>query len=290
MNIRIEKSRSQILTFIAVTFGFSWAIAGAIASLGGLTHPLASLLIIVFMAGPAVGALVCAGLFNKGRRFEALGLKGGMNLWLVKAWLIGLSVIGLSFLITITVPGIDVVNPANSLKEILGSVSPEAAAELDRPGMGLILLANAAIFGAAINSVILLTEELGWRGWLWDYLKSKGFWRATFVIGLLWGLWHVPLILMGHNYPSMPQIGALLFILYCVLMSPIFSYVRVKNGSVWAASVLHGTINAVAGVALMSQSNMDMPWRGTVGLGGLIVLAGVCVWVWTATRKGSDHE
>jgi len=133
----------------------------------------------------------------------------------------------------------------------------------------------------------MLSEELGWRGYLWDQLKSKGFWLTSWITGLLWGLWHVPIILMGHNYPNMPIIGSILFIGLCLLMGPVYSWIRLKSGSVWGPCLLHGTTNGAAGYFILAQSSMEMPWKGLLGIGGFVALGIAVFLIWLAHRKTS---
>ena len=279
----------RLWIFIVLCFGFSWAIAAWVWSLGGLSVPAAKILIIIYMAGPAFAAVICALLFNKGRRIEALGLKPVFNRWLIFAWFAAILFILGSLGISILVPGIELQNPALALAETLkASGAPEASlAILQAPFAPWLIILQAAVIGALINSIILLSEELGWRGWLWDHLSEMTFWRKNLLIGLIWGIWHAPIIMMGHNYPGLPVIGTLLFIGFCILISPVMGYLRERNGSVWSASVFHGTVNATAGVALLTQSSADMPWRGSLGIGGFIILILMSLWVWARRRKAA---
>jgi membrane protease YdiL (CAAX protease family) len=79
-----------------------------------------------------------------------------------------------------------------------------------------------------------LAKRLGWVG-------------ASFVVGALWGLWHAPVLLLGHNFfekfwwPSVP-----LFMLFCAASSPVLTWVYLRHG-VWGAAAFHGGVNAFAG-------------------------------------------
>ncbi len=279
----------KLITFVLIAFGFSWAIAAVIYSKGGLSHALAVPLMFLYMCGPAVGAIICAALFDKGHRFASLGLKGGMNRWLIWSWVIAIFGVLGALLISVMPAGVELQNPMIGVRSELESQGVAAPEILNAPFMWVVIVGQAAIIGALINSVLLLSEELGWRGWLWGHLRGEGFWKATWIIGFLWGVWHIPIILLGHNYPEMPVLGAGLFVVFCLLFSPIFSYVREKSGSVWAASVLHGTFNALAGVALMAQTPTDMPWRGCVGIGGFAVMSILTIFVWSKMKQGERH-
>jgi uncharacterized protein len=138
-----------------------------------------------------------------------------------------------------------------------------------------MLICASVIVGALVNAPILtLTEELGWRGYLHDLWRPSGFWRASLGTGAVWGLWHAPAIwFYGLNYPDNAAIGLAMFIVWCMLLSPIMTLVRDRGGSVWAAGLFHGTINAVGGITLSVLSAPVFPWNGIVGIGGFVALA-----------------
>lgn len=58
-----------------------------------------------------------------------------------------------------------------------------------------------------------------------------------------------------------------------MLLSPIFGYVRMRARSVIAAAVIHGSLNASAGLAIMVMRGGNDLTVGVTGLAGLIVLA-----------------
>ncbi len=285
----------KILTYITVSYGFSWVIALAIKLTSGLEglDTYAIILMLFYMCGPALGALVCAFIYEKGRRVDALGLSGPFTWYLPAAWLVGIGIVTGALLVSLLAPDVSLTDPVQSniasLAEVdLSNVQREAAIEqLNGPYMGIILFGAAVFLGPLINWPLMASEELGWRGYLWDQLKSKGFWSASWITGGLWGLWHAPIILLGHNYPAMPMIGSIVFIGLCTLMGPIYSWIRMKSGSIWGPCLLHGTTNAMTGYALFAQSSMDMPWKGLLGIGGFVVLFIAVFLIWVFNRKTS---
>ncbi len=95
----------------------------------------------------------------------------------------------------------------------------------------------------------------------------------SLLVGLIWGVWHAPLIAMGHNYPQHPIPGIAMMIAWCVLLAPLFTYIRIRSGSVIAASILHGTLNGTAVLALLLLAGGNDLTVGLTGLAGFIVLA-----------------
>jgi membrane protease YdiL (CAAX protease family) len=102
-------------------------------------------------------------------------------------------------------------------------------------------------------------EELGWRGYAFDSLQSRyNFFTAAIVFGLLWSLWHFPLIFVKDSYQY--EIFheniwfAINFFVSIIPMGIIISWICMKNGkSVIAAIVFHFIINISSEVLNISQ-------------------------------------
>lgn len=90
-----------------------------------------------------------------------------------------------------------------------------------------------------------------------------------------------PLILQGHNYPQHPQIGVFMMVVLTLLLSPIFSYITMKSKSVIAAAIMHGTLNAIAGLpVLLTEGGNDLT-VGMSGFAGFIAIAIVVICLFT---------
>ena len=110
------------------------------------------------------------------------------------------------------------------------------------------------------------------------------------VTGFIWGIWHSPLILMGHNYPQHPEIGVLLMTFWCILLTPLFLYFTVKAKSVIAAAIMHGTLNATAGIAIMVIKGGNDLTVGITGLAGFISLIVVLLLLYLYDNKLSKEK
>lgn len=277
------------IVFLGLAFAISWAITlgGHFAGLKDSAGPL--LILSGMMTGPAIAALICAFAFEKGRRIEALGLRFKLNWWWLFAWLIPLAIAAIAVIATVLLaPNMNLVDYGDAMIAAVAPQSPEQAEQLRTvPYLGLIMISASVFIGALVNAPILtLTEELGWRGYLHDLWRPSGFWRASLGTGFVWGVWHAPAIAFyGLNYPANPSIGIPLFVVWCMLLSPIMTLVRDRSGSVWAAGLLHGTINAIGGITLGVLSNPVFPWNGIVGVGGFVALAIGVVLVFLVQRK-----
>ncbi len=131
----------------------------------------------------------------------------------------------------------------------------------------------AVVSALTINFFFALGEEILWRGYLWEKLKWLGFGRASFSIGIIWGLWHAPCILfLGHNYPDHRELGVLWMVVLCLLMTPVMLYVKEKGKSIAPAVVFHGMFNAIATLPYLYYDNPNTLIVTSLGLSGMLAL------------------
>lgn len=148
---------------------------------------------------------------------------------------------------------------------------------LDDSALRPVILMQLALmpFAAIFNAIPAFGEEIGWRGWLLPALRPMGVWPALLLSGLIWGLWHAPLILLGHNF-NQPNIwGLIVMLIGCVLWGIFFGWLRLRSGSLWPAVIAHGALNASGGVVLLLTSadpTMNLALVNPLGVSGWIVL------------------
>lgn len=139
---------------------------------------------------------------------------------------------------------------------------------------------NLSIFFATwIPSIILFIfilwpsyfgEEYGWRGYLQDRLfPLLGGYKGVLVLGIIWGLWHSPIIAFGHNFPGYPVLGNVLMTIFCIVFGIILSYAVLKTGSIWIAVILHLINNKTGPIASSYIAGSDNP---LLSFGVLVVL------------------
>ncbi len=98
-------------------------------------------------------------------------------------------------------------------------------------------------------SILVFGEEIGWRGYLQKKLfTSFGEIKGVFILGLVWGLWHMPVALKGYNFPNYPYLEA--FITYpiaCIAFSFIIAYIGFNKYSIFIAAFFHAANNFFKG-------------------------------------------
>jgi membrane protease YdiL (CAAX protease family) len=109
-----------------------------------------------------------------------------------------------------------------------------------------LMVALQASAGFAISCASALGEEIGWRGLLAPALCARfGFTRGSVATGLLWALWHVPVLFWMNFDGATPRAYAITcFTLSLVGMSVVYSWFRLRTGSLWPAVFLHASHNA----------------------------------------------
>jgi membrane protease YdiL (CAAX protease family) len=270
----------NVFYFITITYLLSWTLAG-LSYLAGVRYntPASFAVTIGYMYVPMIVAILLQKGLLKEPLIKPLGLSFRLNPWWLLAWLLPPAVSFATIGVSLTFPTVHYSPQMAGLLERFSSILPsEQMEEVERqiettPIHPLwIGLLQGLIAGPTINAVAGFGEELGWRGFLQKELGEMGFRRASITIGFIWGLWHAPIIAQGHNYPDHPLIGVLMMVVWCILLAPIFGFVRLKTGSVIAVSVLHGSLNATAGLALIVVEGGSDLLIGVTGLAGCSVL------------------
>jgi uncharacterized protein len=272
----IKMNRKKILTFICLTFLISWTAAG-LFYLSGLEwgNLVATAFAIVYMYFPLIGAVIVQKYIYKQPVMKTYGVNKNKSKWLLVAWglpvLLTFATIGVSLLL----PGVSYSSEMVGLIDFSGAITEDMMSEMPfSPAvMFWVMLLQGLIAGPTINALAAFGEELGWRGFMLKETASAGFWKSSIFIGLIWGIWHAPLILMGHNYPGFEVAGVFMMTFWCILLSPMFSYVTIKANNVIAAAIMHGSLNAVAGLSIMPLAGSKPLLTGMTGLAGFIVLA-----------------
>lgn len=138
--------------------------------------------------------------------------------------------------------------------------------------MVLSTVLSGIFAGVTINALFAFGEEYGWRCYMVKALGGRKFLSAALLIGFVWGIWHAPMILMGHNYPDARVAGVGMMVLFCILGGIIELYFVLKSGSMWAAVFIHGTINALAGMAVLMYPGSSALLTGMTGVAGMMAM------------------
>jgi len=273
----------KAMQYIIFTCAVSWAVAG-VAILLGLRGPttqgvVPGLVYMVFGAAymllPAACAVILQ-LIHQEKPFRNLNISFKLNRWFLIAGIV-------PFIYSFMALGISLLFPDVSFsltsEGFLSRLPPEQAERVAQqlsqfPPIAFLLIqvAQALIAGFTINAFFGLGEELGWRGYLLKALQNKKLLPASLIIGIVWGLWHFPLILLGHNYSQHPVAGVGMMVFFCILLTPMMIYMVIKSKSVITAAILHGANNAIVGVTILYLVGGNDITNGLTGIAGFITL------------------
>lgn len=288
----------QIGIYLAVTFLMTWGteIFGIMPMLGSSDTQqayAAQQMISSVMFIPALGALI-ARLLTKERLtgknlMLMVNLKGNLQYYGI-AWfgfvLLTLFGAALYFLIFQ-----DQLDPGlGYMKAIYEAQGIESTQEQLQQAV-VMQLVMGVVLAPFVNLINCFGEEWGWRGFLLPkLLKQFKVVPAILISGVIWGLWHAPLTVMGHNYgvgyPGFPFTGIIAMCIFCTVMGTILSYVTIKTGSCIPAIMGHGTLNGFASAGLLFTS-LDHPYNvflgpsptGLIGGLGFIGVAGILLFL-----------
>ncbi len=248
-----------------------------------------ALLLVARMWLPFLGVIAA---FAATRESILEGLKRiGLRLGDLRYVAVGLTVPYLIYAVGVAVciaMGFSPANPAEAMLEAAGRRLPGAYRLLGPQALLALLLVNAALAGLTVNAVAALGEEAGWRGYMLEELYPRyGLVPASIAIGVAWGLWHAPLIILtGYNYPHhRGPLGILAFTLLAVAWTLILAALRLLSGSLIPPAVAHGTLNALGAVMLYTFPGVDELYTIPVGLASIIASYTVALAVLIAWRK-----
>lgn len=253
-----------ILAFLVIAFGLAWLIALPLWLGDGIASPWLTAVALATMTTPALAALIVVRVFERpASTARALGLRplgrpgrfvGFLALGLVIPIALVLIALAVGALLGAYHP--DLVEFSAFRELVAAQLAAAGVDTLPMPIATLVVVQCAAVAGGAlINTIPALGEEIGWRGWLLPRLLPLGPVPAILVSGVIWGLWHAPLVLLGYNYPDAPGwLGVLAMMGMCTVVGGVFGWLRLRSGSVWPSALAHGSFNAAAGLSIVFSS------------------------------------
>ncbi|PQZ57431.1 MULTISPECIES: CPBP family intramembrane glutamic endopeptidase [unclassified Microbacterium] len=276
---------TAVIVFVAVSFALAWLVALPLWLGDGLAEPMSVFLLPVMMFTPAVAALVVTFVMRvpaPGQRARFLGLwplrPAKRVIWLMVAgWLVPPLLVGLGVLLS---AALGFVQLDLTFAAFAAELEKAVPAGTPLPPVQIIVFAQLAMIpvGGLFNSLFAFGEELGWRGWLLPALRPLGTWPALILSGVIWGVWHSPIILLGYNFGRTDITGVLFMIGGCVAWGVLLGWLRLRSASVWPAVIAHGSLNAAAGmIVIFAAAQPDLALAGPLGVAGWIVAALVVI-------------
>lgn len=299
-----KQDLKRILVFLAITFGLTWGYCllflypmANSASLSGIPSIELQLLTAAVMFFPAIGVLLTRLITREGFRDSWLkpNFKTNIKVYLL-AWF-GPGVLtllggGLYYLLF---PGS--FDPELGYMRQLLDASGASAEDIPIPLNMLMLVQGiqALFLAPVLNFVTCFGEEWGWRGYLVPKMSRQlPTVPMLLVTGLIWGLWHAPLTMIGHNYgvgyPGFPLTGIAMMCLFCTVLGVFMSYVTLKTGSCLPAIIAHGAVNGISAIGIYFTADGGNPFIGPAPTGIIGMIPFLILVVFLAIRLKKDAK
>ncbi|HID64747.1 MAG TPA: CPBP family intramembrane metalloprotease [Anaerolineae bacterium] len=274
--------RKGIFSYLLITFALTYAIEGALILPGfritDLPPAYGQFVIAGVMWVPAL-ATVLTIKFVTHEGFATTNLRlGPWQPYLKTAMAIPTAfaaIYGLTWLLGLGQPDWQL----SWLRELMASAGADVS-EVPSPSLFLpaIFLATLTIT-PFINSLFGFGEEFGWRGYLLPRLMPLGKARAYTLVGVIWGLWHTPLILVGFNYPGYPILGVVWMAGMTTALGLYINELTLRYRSSILAGWIHGVFNSQGyGIWRILFPEVNPLLGGMTGLIGIIVWLALGFW------------
>jgi uncharacterized protein len=267
--------RGIMITFVAVGLLSLWlCIAHQFGWLtGGVTRTTAAW---IGQMTPAVSAWLMHRIGQGEGTFY--GFRRPTLKWLFWGWILGIGLPSAAFGVT---GMFGWGSFASSWSDVMENIREQGFVSLSSDVSVLLVY---ALFSLSVVPLLLtfcaLGEEIGWRGYLLSQLLVFGRRRALLLSGLLWSVWHIPLVLVGQAYPGHPVAGLLLVFPFITGVGVILGHLQLSSQSVWIPSLAHGTFNAqMAGPAAVLVSASSPVTGGFMGVAGILVIWPIALWL-----------
>lgn len=283
----------KIKIFLGITFTLTWSITFLLMLNGGYQNPYATLVLMGCMMMPLISVVITT-IITKSKFKDVWikpNFKGNLKYYLI-AWLAPLLITivgsGIYFLIFPSQfdPQMTAFIDSSKNQIIMSGQKPPSTEELR--SLIIVQLVASIFIAPILNFVTCLGEELGWRGYLLPRLCEKYTQtKAIIISNIIWGIWHAPMIAMGHNYGlgylGAPWTGILAMVVFCIATGSLLSYVALKTKSSIPAAIGHGMINGFGAIGIMFSSATNInPFIGPMPIGiiggiGFIVVGIICL-------------
>ena len=224
--------RHQLLGFFVLTYAISWVIWWAMAASAlSIATPIGWALNIIATAGPTIAAVALAvalGGGALGRLLSGFSIRRTSVGWALVALVLPLAMIALAIALSVG---------------FMGGATPVVSVAV----LGSILFEwiRVVLVGGPLE------EEAGWRGFRLPRLQDR--WSAfssAVLLGLLWGLWHIPLYFVpgtgqfdsAAGGSAAFSIGA--FVVWTMGLSVLFAWLlNQSRGSLIVVVLFHASVN-----------------------------------------------
>jgi len=274
-----------LLFYFVIAYAISWTYELIVMGALHITGSLGAALNVVFTLGPMLAALLMTAV-TQGRA----GIRQLLRRFVL--WRVGIA------WYLLVLPGVFVVQLLPYL------LLPGAFAAFHLSGLAsprfwlpfLILYVAAFIAGGSLG------EEPGWRGFALPRLQQRfGPLVGTFILGVPWGLWHLPQFLfIPGNFPGFNGVGTgfigslvpiVMFVIMVMALAYVFTWVfNNTRGSLLLAMLLHTSINTASIMLPYLFPSLALAKNLLFGLSQVLVWVVLAVLIIAVTRGRLSYQ
>jgi membrane protease YdiL (CAAX protease family) len=235
---------------------------------------------------PALAAFVTLRL--NGRKLSDLGWNWPAKKYAWMSWYIPLSYAAVAYVI-VWVSGLGGF-PNHEFMDSLANRMGERVSPVASTVLYVLLMGS---FGMARSMSSALGEEIGWRGFLVPELaKSMSFTATALTSGIIWSLWHYPILIFAdYNAGTATWYALTCFTVMVISMSFVFAWLRLKSGSLWTGALLHASHNLyVQSIFTPLTRNTGKTAWFIDEFGAVLPLVSVALAIYFWTRRGELTE
>ncbi|MFC2595621.1 CPBP family intramembrane glutamic endopeptidase [Corynebacterium durum] len=280
-------TRKEIV-FVGLSLVLAWLVALPLWLSQSRPTWLIQVTALVMMPMPTLAAIITHRIYHSDKPFiDVTALRGGKPLTVLRWCCVASFSVVIQLIATIMVGALSGAGNFSfsdaAIRARLPHV-PGVSSALDPstlPPAWLLLviaLVSGIVGGFSFNAIAALGEEVGWRGWWASQRQGQNFWVNAVVIGAIWGLWHLPINMVGYNYPGANRVAACsMFVVYCICAGSLLLELRNRSHSIYPAAVAHSTINGLVGICALFMDSSPTMWlvyspTGVVGCVVLVVI------------------
>jgi hypothetical protein len=283
--------RKGLLSYLLITFTITYAIEIGLILAGfrwsGIPPLIGQYIIAGVMWVPALATVITIKWITH-EGFAITNLRvGRLKPYLVSALVVPLVfflIYGLTWLLGLGQPDWDL----SEFSAMMAGMGADLSTMPPPSALLLVIFISSLFLGPTINGIFAFGEELGWRGYLLPKLMPLGKTRAYLLVGIIWGLWHAPLVLTGFNYPGYPVLGVIWMCGLTTVLGVYINEMTLQNRSSILAGWIHGAFNGQGyGIWRILFPTVNPLLGGVTGLVGILVWLAVGLWV---ARRGEQKE
>lgn len=279
-----EKASKAILLFLLLTALFTVPAYYMVIELAQMSYYYG-----LMMWMPALAAFATCKIM--GISFASLGWGFGASKWAWRSYLLPFFYISAAYGLILFLGLADMKSTANFLPNLMDRFGLAGWSNSSAVIFLLVLFLTVGFLRALSYAV---GEEIGWRGFLVPLLmRHTGFTGTALISGIIWGLWHVPVLLFG-NYAeqdlTLYSMGFWAYIVMLICISFPMTYYRLKSGSLWTGAIFHAAHNvAIYNIfnQIIVMDKRGQYWLSEFGLA--LPLAGLLVAAYFIRKANNDH-